>query len=179
MRQVIVISGVSGCGKSTYIQDVILGRVKDGPITSWKFTGSHVVVSADDYFLAMNGEYRFDPSKLSLAHGKCFRDFIESMQDDISLVVVDNTCTTVEEISPYILGAQAFGYDVELRTLDISEVPPGEESEPHVWFEAVLNKLAARNAHGVGKQTIMAQSMRISLRKLPPWWKCTYIPAKV
>lgn len=160
MRKVIVMSGVSGSGKSTYIQDVILGRTVKGNVTSFNSPASFVVVSADDYFIDSEGVYKFDPTKLSDAHGRCFLHFILGMESECELVVVDNTNTTDVEIAPYILGAQAFGYEVEIRTLRI----------PFLYAHQ-------RNTHGVSAQGVEAQFRRLQSRKLPPWWKNTDIEA--
>ena len=136
MNHVIILSGVSGSGKSTYARTRL---------------GSADVVSADSYFYSIGGgKYAFDASKLSEAHGACFRRFIQLLQHtDENTIVVDNTNTTSEEIAPYVLGAQAFGATVEICTLKGDYV----------------------NVHGVPEMTIEAQRTRIENRKLPPWWK--------
>lgn len=156
MRQVIIMSGVSGCGKSTYAKSLCIPH---------GVANSHIV-SADTYFMS-DGVYKFDASKLSDAHGACFKQFITYMQESVSLVVVDNTNTTAEEIAPYILGAQAFGYEVEIRTL-LTDMTSDK-----------VVALSDRNLHGVGPNSIMAQSERLVRRKLMPWWKNTDIEAKV
>lgn len=156
MRKVVVLSGVSGSGKSTYIREVLgLTYEKVGG------EGSKVVVSADDYFTDSLGVYNFDPTKLSDAHGECFYNFIAHMRHGEELVVVDNTNTTVMELSPYILGAQAWKYEVEVVTLMC-------ESEDDVKV------CAARNSHGVPFGGVMAQHKRLLERSLPPWWKNTF-----
>jgi predicted kinase len=144
MRKVIVLSGVSGSGKSTYTKSLV-GEAE-----------RLSVCSADHYFMS-DGVYKFDPSKLSDAHGACFRDFLASLQINTDMVVVDNTNTSAVEIAPYILGAQAFGYEVEVHTLMC-------ETEDDVKV------CAARNAHGVPFQGVMAQHKRLQERQLPPWW---------
>ena len=140
MNHVIILSGVSGSGKSTYARTRL---------------GSADVVSADSYFYSIGGgKYAFDASKLSEAHGACFRRFIQLLQHtDENTIVVDNTNTTTEEIAPYVLGAQAFGATCEIVTLR------GEYS----------------NEHGVPAGTIVAQRTRIENRKLPPWWKSSEV----
>lgn len=62
MRRVIVMSGVSGSGKSTHAEK--LAKVNDGTI-----------VSADQFFERTDG-YLFDPSKLGEVRAFCFRRFI-------------------------------------------------------------------------------------------------------
>ena len=166
MGKVVILSGVSGSGKSTTARK-LWNELEPGTYCR--------VVSADDFFM-VEGVYKFDPTKLSEAHGKCFRDFIAELQPNAvgkynhDLVVVDNTNTTSEEIAPYILGAQAFGWEVEILT-----------SLPHPttnWADYYA-MCAARNAHGVGFDTIKAQHKRIVNRSLPPWWKNTHLYTEV
>lgn len=150
MRYCVILSGASGSGKSSYIGQC------DHP---------NSVVSADHYF-EKNGEYKFDPSKLSEAHGLCFYNFIEWCRQpsyEGMSIYVDNSNTTVEEIAPYILGASAYG--VTARIVTLMATPS----------DAQL--LADRNRHGVNEKTIRAQLQRIQARKLPPWWNNTNIPA--
>jgi len=141
MNQVIVLSGASGSGKSTFAKQ-LNGRI----------------VSADSYFMK-NGAYQFNPAELSNAHAHCFRMFIEHLQNKKEKVIVDNTNTTVEEISPYMLGAAAYQYSASIITVQ-STLNPQE--------------LSARNLHGVGEKIILAQLERIKNRKLPHYWKREY-----
>jgi len=147
-------SGVSGSGKSTYARK-LWNELEPGTYCK--------VVSADDYFM-VNGEYEFDSSKLSAAHSKCFRDYLAALQDDYSLVIVDNTNLTSEEISPYMLAASAFGYEAEVITLT-----------GKMLSETVV-MLSDRNLHGVSPNNVMYQHSKLLSRKLPPWWKETTIP---
>lgn len=143
---VSVLSGLSGSGKSTYIKHCC---------------GGAAVVSADAYFMK-GGTYNFNPTHLSLAHGECFRQFIRAMNDQVAHIVVDNTNTTESEISPYMLGATAFGYDSEVITLT---APAGMTREDYI------SACAKRNAHGVPLAGIKAQADRLLARSLPPWWR--------
>lgn len=101
MKTVIIMSGVSGSGKSTYVKH--------------NFKGS-TVCSADDFFMR-NGKYSFDPNKLDEAHGFCLRKYARALALDEQRIVVDNTNLTAEEIAPYYAMARAYGYEVELVTL--------------------------------------------------------------
>lgn len=140
-----------------------------------------VVVSADDFFM-VDGEYKFDPSKLPEAHSKCLRGFVSFLQDNgvgkvrkvtilrgipgsgkstfvnqhLSMMgdlVVDNTNTSVAEIAPYAALALAYGADLEIITLDV---------DPSV----------AQNVHGVPLEGVqrMAARMAEETPRLPPWW---------
>lgn len=54
MREVIILSGISGSGKSTYADE----------FCRTKYEGKYVCrVSADDYFMVA-GSYNFDPEKV-------------------------------------------------------------------------------------------------------------------
>lgn len=162
MRQVKILSGVSGSGKSTTARK-LWNAMEPGTYCK--------VVSADDYFM-VDGQYKFDPTKLSDAHGKCFRDFIAALQPnavgnyDHVLVMVDNTNTTSIEVSPYILGAQAYGWEAEILTVMCET-------------DADIKACAARNAHGVSEAAVFAQHRRLCGRELMPWWKNTTVRVEV
>lgn len=170
MRNIKIMSGISGSGKSKKAGEIILEYTAGLNLTLDQIIalpksdrrGTAAYCSADAYFMQKNesGElkYVFNPADLSKAHGECFREFITAMQAGTQIVVVDNTNTTNEEISPYILGAQAFGYESEIITLHCN---------PEV--------AAVRNSHGVPIQGVMAQYQRLQNRKLMPWWKNTDI----
>ena len=150
MKKVIILSGVSGSGKSTLIAHYLVNH-----------KSTFKIVSADNYFYK-GADYCFDPSKLGEAHAQCFREFIEGMttnwKDDDHVIFVDNTNTTEVEIAPYVLGAQAFGYDVEIQTIFMNHM------------DRYLELFAKRNAHGVPLRGIEQQYKNLCNRKLPPWW---------
>jgi predicted kinase len=135
--KVWIYCGLPGAGKTTRIK-------RDHPHA--------VTCSADDFFM-QGGEYRFDVSKLSEAHGSCLRNFVSLLQDSMPQIVVDNTNTTTAEVAPYAALAQAHGYALEIVTV---ACPP----------EAAH----ARNVHGVPLAAVNAMSDRLAKRELPPWW---------
>lgn len=113
MKKVVVLSGLSGSGKSMFACKLALFRPEP----------KRYIVSADDYFNC-DGNYKFDPANLSQAHAACFRNFIDHLNGSLcgigdKIVIVDNTNLTKEEISPYMLGAAAFGYDAEIVMLRV------------------------------------------------------------
>lgn len=154
MAKVTILRGPSGVGKSTEAAKMDSLHMVDRGFT--------MVVSADDWFTDESGVYRFDPKQLSEAHANCMRRFIDLLTNshDDDLVIVDNTNTTIWEISPYVLVAQAFGIPFEIVTVNS---PLSDE------------ELAARNRHGVPARTIAAQRQRIMENPLPPWWKSTTV----
>lgn len=100
---VILLRGISGSGKSTWIKN-------NKPQAT--------VVSADHLFIQSDGSYEFDQARLGEAHQKCFKAFIEALQKGSELIIVDNTNVTAWEMSPYIIGARAFGATVEILTIE-------------------------------------------------------------
>lgn len=180
MRKVLILSGISGSGKTTLIEELLVEHRHPEYKDDEHFNPTSSHHSADAFFWnPKDRKYEFDATKLSLAHGACFRGYIESLvagpgffgasdapsirwQNENHLVLVDNTNTTTEEISPYILGAQAYGYDAEVITL----VKPVNMN----WGE-YSGACFRRNSHGVSEQGVQAQYQRILNRRLPPWWK--------
>lgn len=98
MNKLIIVRGPSGSGKTTFAQ-----KVK----TALKNT---VVFEADDFFYK-DGNYKFDGSKLGIAHNLC------QMKTKLSLekgknVIVSNTSTRLREINPYLQIAEKIGVPV-------------------------------------------------------------------
>lgn len=177
-RRVIVMSGVSGVGKSTHVGKLILEYIGNSSLAPLTINQILAVMPKDDpratvtycsadTFFMKDGEYKFNPAELANAHSMCFRNFIRAVQSGkVELVVVDNTNLTSEEIAPYMLGASAFGYEAEIITLRPLDA----------YF---LDRLHARNTHGVSKDTIDNQYDQLEQRRLMPWWKNTDIIVSV
>src|SRR6266545_4607439 len=133
MAKVYIMRGQSGSGKSTYAQTL----VADGG----------VILSSDNFFMNDKGEYRFDASQLGAAHSWNLRSFIELVRHGPyecprgMVVVIDNTNTTIAELSPYYTIANAYGCDPEIITLDT--VTPEESFK--------------RNVHKVPMEAIVRQ----------------------
>lgn len=146
--QVKIMSGLPGCGKTT------LANHLESKINSGKRV---VICCADDYHM-VNGVYCFDRSKAGVAHDQCYRQFLLALQDEVELLVVDNTNTSVLEIAPYYRPPQAFGHDVEI-------------------IRFVVDPLLAhkRNTHGVPLRTIMEMHVRMN-EALPSFWNVNYVP---
>jgi tRNA uridine 5-carbamoylmethylation protein Kti12 len=151
MRRAICMSGCSGSGKSTYAARLVANN----------WDGDGTIVSADHYMIDTDGVYRFGVGKLAMAHAVCLRDFIAALGRGVSLVLCDNTNTTVSELKPYQLAAVACGYDFEVITVRCD-----------------VEKAAARNRHGVPIDRVRKQAERIARRQLPAEWKHSEVGAE-
>lgn len=101
MKRVIIMRGITGSGKSTYIRNHFADAT---------------VVSADHFF-EQSGTYVFDVTQLEAAHRTCFKTFLEALERGDETIVVDNTNVEAWEVSPYVATAQALGYEPEIITL--------------------------------------------------------------
>ncbi len=160
---VVILIGLPGSGKSTYITNYgaqMLERSMRGEEDYQDIRSC----SADDYFME-RGVYKFDPSKLPEAHGRCLRQFAALVQSefDSDIVYVDNTNTTIAEIAPYAALALAYGCLLHL-----------------VYIKCDPKVAAARNIHGVPENAIMKMQERINktLSELPRRWNLTTIDAE-
>lgn len=78
--------GFPGCGKSTLVKQIVahFAQTASQPAA--------IVCSADDYFIdGATQQYVFDPEKLTEAHGQCFQTFVNALESQVPLVIVDNT----------------------------------------------------------------------------------------
>jgi len=131
---VIILRGISGAGKSTYIETVIEKARLQVP----------TVCSADDFFVnCQTGEYVFDFYKLKDAHNQCWENFRRALKSSDPLIVVDNTNTRIWEMQKYIQEAERCGYIVTVIRL---------VCDPKI--------AAARNRHRVPSETIQAMMDR-------------------
>ncbi len=98
-----IIRGVSGSGKTT------LAAALDGGEAVPTYHAE-----ADQFFM-VDGEYRFDPTRLKQAHADCLvRADAAMMSGDYSRVIVSNTFTQVWEFQPYLDLARARGWRVSV-----------------------------------------------------------------
>ena len=110
-RSLILVRGLPGSGKTT------IARMLVGSLHSQMIEPSSLLVSADDYFtfvLGEYGEYEFDPEKLKDAHDWCQREAFAAMSDGDDLVVVHNTFTTMWEMNPYLAVAKLHDYSIQV-----------------------------------------------------------------
>ena len=102
-KKLYIVRGVPGSGKSTLALNLV-GH-------------DFLVCEADKYFM-VDGEYRFDASKLKDAHESC-RNQVETYMKDSLVndqfypeIAVSNTFTQEWEMQPYFDLAKKYGYMV-------------------------------------------------------------------
>lgn len=96
--RVTVLRGISGSGKST-----------------WAHQQDALIFSTDEFFF-VDGEYRYDSTKIGQYHAQNLRRFLEAIRLGEPWIIVDNTNICAWEYSPYVLAGQAYGYETELVT---------------------------------------------------------------
>jgi predicted kinase len=100
MKTLFLLRGVPGSGKSTLAQ----------------YLNADVHLEADQYFV-VDGEYKFEPSKLRLAHQWCQDQAETAMLLNHTaglnnIIVVSNTFTMEWEMDVYYDMAKTYGYRV-------------------------------------------------------------------
>jgi len=131
MRSVIIMRGIPGSGKTTFLRT----RFSD-----------YTVVSADHYRMK-EGKYVFKPEDTPYCHNCCLMEFLSLLKEKHDKVAVDNTNTRVFEIAPYYRLAEAFGYDVRIVYLpccplqaakrNVHDVPPETVMAMSLQMEAL------------------------------------------
>ena len=131
-KTLIIMRGLPGSGKSTRAKELL---------------GKGIIHSTDSYLTDPNtGEYKFDPNKIKDYHQKNLEAAIQSMQDGVSPVIIDNTNIQRWQYQKYIDAAEEHGYDVKFETLD-----------PTNYSEDFIRELAERQktTHNVPEHVII------------------------
>ena len=122
MKQLILLRGLPGAGKSTFAN--LLG-------------GIHV--EADQYFM-QDGEYKFDASKLKQAHNWCKLRVEHSMEDRVDKIVVSNTFTQEWEMDAYFELAEKYGYQTSCLIVENRHGGVNEHGVPESKLEQMKNR---------------------------------------
>lgn len=138
-KDLILIRGVSGSGKTTF------GRLIAGHGMNLEAIGAKPfdVLAADDYFM-VDGEYKFDGSKLKEAHADCQARTEARMARGDRMVIVANTFTREWEMAEYFLLAYEYGY--------------------RVYSIIVENRHDGVNEHGVPEESVQAMRDRFEIK---------------
>lgn len=106
MKFLYVMQGISGSGKTSWIQTMLPDTAK--------------VFSADHAFVSEEGKFVFDGERLAKAHADCLLGALLAMTSGESIVVVDNTNLAIEDFAPYVAIGEALGYQVVIHRMRCS-----------------------------------------------------------
>lgn len=141
--KVYIMQGVPGSGKSTHARKLVSDS-------------GGIICSADDFFLDESGKYNFNPALLGKAHASCMKRFLDSCnRGGSTVIVVDNTNITIDQMSPYYVVARAYEADVEIVRVRCNPILAAE-----------------RNTHGVPRGTVMSMAAR--MQDPPKFWEATF-----
>lgn len=144
--KVIIMRGLPGSGKSTWIQKN-LSHLKP-PTELW--------ICSADHHLYQDGEYVWTPERLHMAHSRCQNEFLIAMQSKTppQVVVVDNCNLTNRDMRFYVEAAEKAGAEIEIRTI---HTPP----------EVAMG----RQLHGVPQEKYALLVQRLTMPIRPDWQK--------
>ena len=95
-----IIRGVPGSGKST-----LAHSLTDN-------------VAEADQFMYEDGEYKWSPAKLYMAHEKCYNKIVKWIEDGVSPIAVANTFVKIKDYKRYKDFAEQNGYKVIIKICD-------------------------------------------------------------
>jgi adenylate kinase family enzyme len=131
MKKLILLRGLPGSGKSTFA-DLIGAR-----------GAGYAHFEADMYFMK-DGEYKFDPSQIKMAHNWCMIQTEKAMANDTAIIIVSNTFTQEWEMDFYYEKAKYYDYDV---------------------FSVILeNRHGGVNTHGVPEDKLEIMKNRFEIK---------------
>lgn len=128
MKELYLIRGLPGSGKSTLAKSI-----------------ANIFIEADQYFVDVNGEYKFEPSQLKNAHNYCYAQTQAWMktngnQINADKIAVSNTFTQEWEMSQYFELAKRYGYRVHTIIVENRHNGTNEHKVPEEKIEQMKNR---------------------------------------
>jgi predicted kinase len=120
-KHLILVRGIPGSGKSTFAKLIC---------------NQHVEA---DMFFELDGEYKFDPSKLKQAHEWC-KNKAEGWMKNGYNVAVSNTFTQEWEMQPYFELAKKYGYMVHTLIKENRHEGKNVHNVPEEKLEQMKNR---------------------------------------
>jgi predicted kinase len=130
-KRLTIMRGLPGSGKSYFARSIADGAP---------------IFSTDDFFV-VDGEYKFDGSKLGQYHAANLARSVKAMSEGVPHIIIDNTCTQAWEAREYVKAALQHGYGVRFIELMMP------------WSFDVA-ECARRNQHGVPEAAIAGMLAR-------------------
>lgn len=126
IKDLILLRGVSGAGKTTLAERLAVGR--------------EAVFSADDYFMDDDNNYMFDGSKLKDAHADCQARTEAAMVNGDGVIFVANTFTRKWEMQAYFDLAEKYGYRVSSLIVENRHGGVNEHGVPDEAVQAMRDR---------------------------------------
>ncbi len=123
MSELVILRGISGSGKSTYVEKHFIPK-------------GYTHLEADMYFIR-DGVYQFDRNKLGSAHKWC-QTMTKQALNAGKNVVVSNTSTTLKELNDYIKIAE--DCKVPFRVIRLAKQFQNIHNVPAEVVEAMKNR---------------------------------------
>lgn len=128
MRSLTLIRGIPGSGKSTFARQ--LQSINPHPT---------IVLEADQYFIGIDGKYRYNATKITEAHSWCKEQTQRNLETGVS-VIVANTFIRKWEMQPYLDMAFKFNIPVTIIIMNnefksIHDVPQSVIDRMKAQFE--------------------------------------------
>ena len=152
MKKLILMRGLPGGGKSTFVKKEALEFLNDG-------RRSVAICSTDDQFLNDKGEYVFDATLLGVNHQANQLKAGRMMAAGVEVVFIDNTNTTHKEMKPYKDLAKTYGYETVEVLIGKEQLFPGMDGTPTA-FDDYIDMCARRNTHKVPREAILRMARR-------------------
>ncbi len=132
MKTIIITRGVSGSGKSFFAETLL------------SLSPEKVAICCADDFFVVDGEYKFDASKLGEAHLLCQKTFVWAVNNsEVELIVVANTNTKKSDWSFY--------------------EDYGKQNNIPVIFAVIENRHGGKDSHNVPASTLDRQANNIKM----------------
>jgi adenylate kinase family enzyme len=135
MKKLYIVRGLPGSGKSTFAEALV---------------GSDFLVCEADKYFIVDGEYKFDATKLRQAHEWC-KNRVETYMEDSLVndqfyreIAVSNTFTQEWEMESYYKLAEQYGY--------------------MVFSIIVENRHGGKNVHGVPDEKLEQMKNRFEVK---------------
>ena len=126
--KLILIRGIPGSGKSTFARFI------------QSLDPTYLVCEADQYFVDIEGEYKYDPSKIKEAHEWC-QDRVTHSLAFGKPTIVANTFVRKWELQPYIDMATEFNIPYSIITMN------GKFNSIHNVPRSVINRMRTTFEH--------------------------------
>lgn len=123
MKQLILLRGLPGSGKSTFAKSLNAAHFE-----------------ADMFFIDKEGNYNFDATHLKYAHEWCQDLVWMAMAKSYPLIVVSNTFTQEWEMDAYFKMAEEFGYQVVCLIVENRHGGVNEHGVPADKLEQMKNR---------------------------------------